>query len=153
MKFAYWTCPGCMKAGNARQTDSEAYLSVADRCFASWGYSFLMKVQLALNYYRVTAAVITYNWSSFLNCESAPKLQLLYCTHCTSTLVLWLEAVSISPRETWIWLKVWHKVELIPCRIRDVVLSCFLPVLTGWSKLLLHCTALCHHFFAVPCKN
>lgn len=74
----------------------------------------------------------TSNWSSFLTYESAPKLQFSDSMHCTSTLVLGLKAVSVSTRETWIWLKEWLKVELIPFRIKDVVFASFLPVLTGW---------------------
>lgn len=46
--------------------------------------------------------------------------------------VLGLKAVSVSTRETWIWLKQWLKVELILFRIKYVVFACFLPVLTGW---------------------
>lgn len=118
--------------------NSEAYLSVADRCFATWGHSSLMEVQLALNCYQVTVAASTSNWSSFLNCESAPKLQF---ANCPSTLVLWLKVGSVSPRETWMTEIVVYKVKLIPFRIRDVVLACFLPFLTGWSdSSALYCT-------------
>lgn len=78
VKCSYWTCPGCRKPGR-KQKDSAADLIVADRCFASWGYSSFMKVQLALNYYQVTVAASTSNWSSFLNYESAPKLQFFAC--------------------------------------------------------------------------